>query len=192
MDEFINQMRALAETQGQGRARTRHGVITGYDPETHSAKVKLQPDGTLTGWLPIKSLAVGNGWGIVFAPALGEAVEVAFQEDNGGAGTITGQMFNDEDRPPNTPSGEWGLVHKHGASIKFTNDGKLTLGDGGGAIVQFSNDGKVRITGEIICGKITASDDITTTGDVKANGISLHNHTHSGVATGSSNTGAPR
>lgn len=33
--------------------------------------------------------------------------------------------------------------------------------------------------------------DLTVTGDVKGQGTSLHTHTHSGVSTGSGNTGAP-
>lgn len=33
--------------------------------------------------------------------------------------------------------------------------------------------------------------DLTVTGDVKGNGTSLHTHTHSGVSTGTSNTGVP-
>ena len=35
------------------------------------------------------------------------------------------------------------------------------------------------------------SGDLTVTGDVKGNGTSLHTHTHSGVSTGTSNTGVP-
>ena len=41
-------------------------------------------------------------------------------------------------------------------------------------------------------GSITATGDIAATGDVTAGSISLKNHTHPGVQTGSGNTGPPQ
>lgn len=51
--------------------------------------------------------------------------------------------------------------------------------------------GNLKITGDIeVDGTITTTGDITSEGDVVAGEISLINHVHSGVESGSSNTGA--
>jgi phage baseplate assembly protein gpV len=194
MRDLVNMVRAAAQMEGQTRAVTRHGIITSYDADTHAVKVTLQPDGTTTGWLPLKALAVGAGWGIVIAPKLGESIEVQFQEDDPSVAGAGWRFFNDTDRPPACPVGEWWFVHDAGASVKWTEDGKLTLRDAGGAVLQLSNDGKIRITGDlIVTGKVTASDDISSTGgDVKAGSISLKTHKTTGITPGSGLSGVPQ
>lgn len=57
-------------------------------------------------------------------------------------------------------------------------------GSSGGGGVTINTPVKVNST-------VETTDDITTTSDVIANGISLENHTHSGVSTGDGNTGKP-
>ena len=193
IEGLMNAVRQAAAIQGMDRAAVRHGIITGYDPTTHAVKVTIQPEDIVTGWLPLQALAVGAGWGAVFAPTLGEQVQVSFQEDDSTLGTVGLRFFNDEDAPPQVPAGEWWLLHKNGASIKFTADGKLTVADAAGAIVQLSNDGKVRVTADlIVTGKIQAGDDITTTGDVKADTVSLKNHLHINVSAGTALSGKPQ
>ena len=180
MSALLNHMRRAAEEAGASRAGTRHGIIDGYDPANHAVKVRLQPDDTLTDWLPLKATWIGNGFGLFLAPNIGDAVEVDFQETDGGAGSVGWRFFNDSERPLSVPSGEAWLVHKSGSTVKLTTDGKITLTDHSGTVFALSNDGKVRITGDLI-----------VSGDVTANGTSLHTHTHSGVQSGSSQTGAP-
>jgi phage baseplate assembly protein V len=48
------------------------------------------------------------------------------------------------------------------------------------------------ITGDVtITGNLTVTGTITSSGEVTGNGIALSTHVHSGVSSGSSNTGAP-
>lgn len=56
------------------------------------------------------------------------------------------------------------------------------------------NSGNVTITSAnvTINGNVSVNGTITSTGDIKAGSISLDNHKHGGVATGSSTTGAPQ
>lgn len=193
IEGFLNAVRQVADIQGQSRAAVRHGIITGYDPTTHAVKVTIQPEDIVTGWLPLKAIAVGPNWGAIFAPTLGEQVEVSFQEDDSTLGTVGLRFFTDDDTPPQVPAGEWWLIHKDGASVKFTADGKLTLTDASGTVLQLSNDGKIRGTGDlIVSGKIQAGEDITTAGDVKAGTVSLKNHLHTSVSAGSSLSGKPQ
>lgn len=214
MQHLLNSMRALAQQATQNRAATRHGLVTSYDPNAYAVKVTLQPDNVVTGWIPLKSAWIGNGWGLFCPPSIGDAVEVDFQEDDGGVGSAGLRFFNDADRPLPCPSGEFWLVHKTGASIKSTNDGKLTLTDPSGTAWQLSNDGNMRVTGNlIVSGTTTSKGQIigqggmavsggpgatvagnleVTDGNITADGIGLKEHTHNGVQPGSGNTGQPQ
>lgn len=181
MEALLNHMRRAAMEAGSSRAATRHGIVDGYDPNAYAVKVRLQPDDTLTDWIPLKSPWVGNGWGLFVAPLVGDAVEVSFQEDDGGVGSVGWRFFNDADRPLPVPAGEAWLVHQSGSSIKLTTDGKLTMTDGSGTVLALSNDGKVRITGDLI-----------VSGEVTGNGKALSTHKHTGVQTGSGVSGEPQ
>ena len=188
MEDLLNQVRRAAREAVRDRAPTRHGTISSYDPNTHGVRVELQPDGTLTGWLPLKAVWIGNGWGMFAAPSIGDAVEVDFQEADGGVGSVGHRFFNDEDRPLSVPSGEFWLVHQSGAFLKLTNDGAITLSDGQGATLSMKG-GVITSTASSWnhSGPITV-----TNGDIKADGISLKTHKHGGVQAGSAITGLPQ
>lgn len=204
MDQFLNHMRRAAEEASSSRAATRHGLVDSYDPNNHAVKVRLQPDNTLTDWVPLKSAWIGNGWGLFLAPSIGDAVEIDFQEDDGGVGSVGWRFFNDSDRPMNVPAGEAWLVHKTLSSIKLTTDGKLTLTDKAGSTVVMDGTGKITLTdahgtvlqldnaGNVaITGNLTVSGTVVAQGNVTGQGTSLHTHVHSGVTAGGGNSGAP-
>lgn len=74
-----------------------------------------------------------------------------------------------------------------GATTHLTSSGGITF-DG-----DLTVNGNATITENLQVGQnISAGSDITAGGDVVANGISLRSHVHGGVASGSSNTGAPQ
>ena len=186
MQGLLNQMRRVASEVMSSRAVTRQGKVSSYDPAQHAVKVGLQPDGTLTDWIPLKSASVGNGFGIYAAPNVGDVIEVHFQEDDGGVPTAGLRFFHNDARPLPVPAGEIWIAHASGAMVKLTNDGKLTLLDGHGAVIALSGDGKISSAGDWThTGKFTSSDDVT------ANGVSLEHHKHGGVSTGSGQTGEP-
>jgi len=180
MEALLNQMRRVAGEAMSARAVTRLGKVTSYDPTNYAVKVALQPDGTLTDWIPLKSAAVGNGFGIFAAPNVGDVIEVHFQEDDPGVPSAGLRYFHNGARPLPVPAGEVWLVHSTGASVKLTADGKITMTDPSGTVLALSNDGNVRITGNLI-----------VSGDVTGTGTSLHTHKHSGVSTGAGQTGSP-
>lgn len=127
MKTLMNAFKAVAQQATQSRAATRHGIVTSYDPKTYAVKVTLQPEGVLTGWIPLKSAWVGNGWGLFCPPSIGDAVEIDFQEDDGGNGSAGWRFYNEVERPLPCPSGEFWLVHQKGAQLKFRNDGSVEL-----------------------------------------------------------------
>lgn len=200
-----NAMRLQALRAMAGLVVSRIGIVTSYDPKTFSAKVNIQPEQILTGWLPVSSQWIGNGWGMFAPPNVHDMVEVLFIDGRIDAGTVIGRFYNGEDLPLAVQSGEFWLVHKHGQFVKLTNDGKLTLNDGHGATVILDGTGNITSqasqwthTGPVEFKNAVHFDDnvqvdktLTATTDVVGGGKSLKNHLHSGVQSGGSNTGPP-
>lgn len=148
-------MKMLAENISNSRTKTRHGTISGYDPSTYSVKVSIQPDGVLTGWIPLKSLWVGNGWGLFTPPSIGDAVEVDFQENDASLQSAGLRFFNDADRPLACPSGEFWVAHKTGSCIKFFNNGNVTISankklrlEGEDVVIHAKNSYKFDVNGQ--------------------------------------------
>lgn len=188
-----NAVRAQAQALGNTKTFVRTGLVSGYDPARYAIKVMLQPEGYETGWMPLGSTWVGNGWGMFSPPSVGDQIEVAFEggaHDAGGGGV---RFFSLVDVPLQVPSGECWLVHKTGTSIKLTNDGKITLTDAAGSIVQLQNNGTVAITGAVsITGNVTVTGTFTATGEGTFNGgHTVSAHKHGGVAAGAATTATP-
>lgn len=115
---------ALVQTQAQPR----FGTITSVDPNTGTARLALQPEGVLSGWLPVLSSWVGAGWGMICPPAPGDQVLVLAQEGAAEHGVIVGRIFSSQQRPPPAPSGELWFVHQSGSYLKLLNDGTVQVG----------------------------------------------------------------
>src|ERR1700722_15597482 len=122
-----NQMRREALRALELQAKTRIGIIDGYDPSHYSVKVRIQPENILTGWLPLTSPWVGNGWGMYSPPSLGDIVDVHFQQNGANAGYVVQKFFSNTVAPLAVPSGEFWLVHQSGSVFKLLNDGSVEL-----------------------------------------------------------------
>lgn len=127
MRALLNIMAATARQSSAGESGTRQGIITAYDPDSYAVKVQLQPTGEETGWIPLSSPWVGNRWGMAAGPMIGAVAEVEFDSGLTGVGMAAGQFYNDEDRCPGPPSGEFWLVHQSGSHLKFLNSGEVLL-----------------------------------------------------------------
>ncbi|KVW15385.1 hypothetical protein WK91_18280 [Burkholderia cepacia] len=169
IDALLNTIRAHSQMAQGEKTGTRVGEITAYDPNKHAVKVKMWPDTQESlGWIPLASPWIGNGWGLVGGPSIGDQVKIAFDREDQDAGVVVGRMFNDIDQPPAVPSGELWLVHKLGAFVKLTNDGKLLL----------NGDTEIDLTGPTV--------NITTTGATNINA-----QTANVTATASASVTAP-
>ncbi|MBN6210677.1 phage baseplate assembly protein V [Ralstonia pickettii] len=218
MQQLRNHM-ALAAQLAQGdRAESRAGEVKSYDPGTASARVRLlpidpdNPDRSLTGWLPVTSPWVGNGWGMDAPVSPGDQVEVQFFGGEIDNGYICGRLFSDQQRPTGAQSGEFFLTHASGSKLQFHNDGTVTLISAGtltSQAPQWNHSGPVKITGKLLVtdtitgqngmavsgdngtGKsMSISGDTQFTGQVSANGHRIDDtHKHTGVQSGASNTG---
>jgi phage baseplate assembly protein gpV len=145
----------------------RFGLVASFNPQTYCAKVMIQPENTLTGWLPILSPWVGPGWGFVAPLPLGVQVLVLPDRNDAQQGVIAGVLYSDVDTPPNSAAaGEILLLHQNGAFLTLKNDGSVDIAAPGGLNIA----GNVSVTGTI-----------AASGDVIGAGVSLDNHEHSYV-----------
>jgi hypothetical protein len=173
---MLNAIRLQAQRAMADLASTRVGLITSYEPANFSVRVALQPEGVITGWLPLCSPWIGNGWGMFAAPSVGDMVAVHFFGGDLEAGFVEGRLFNDVDRPLAAPSAEFWLVHKSGSSLKFTNDGTVTLHTqadlvatvGGKLNATVASDATVSVTGNATVG-VNGNLGATVGGNVTAN-----------------------
>lgn len=175
MDSFLNVVKAQASALDQSAGQPRLAVVSSVDPAAYTARVILQPEGILSGWLPILSSWIGAGWGLACPPSPGDQVLVLPQEGDAEHGIIAGRLWSATQAPPPAPAGELWLVHKSGSFVKLVNDGSVS-----GSATAWVLTGDVHVTGSVV-----------VSGDVVAGGISLDSHRHGGVKAGSDDTQGP-
>lgn len=137
-------------------AQPRFGVISSVDPNTYTARVALQPEGVLSGWLPVMTNWSGPGWGMACPPSPGQQVVVIAQEGHAEHGIIIGTTFSQAMQPPAAPSGEFWLLHASGSTLKFTNQGSVIIQSQG-----LTLDANVSISGNV-----TISGNLSVTGSI--------------------------
>jgi len=172
--QVLNGVKSLAQQALAGRSASKHATVTNYDPHSHAVKVLIQPGAVPTGWIPLKSPWVGNGWGLYCPPSVGDAVELSFQEDDVSAASVGWRFFNDVERPLPCPSGEFWLVHASGSTLRFHNDGSVELISAGDVNATVGGSLNAMVAGHASTtaqGSITQSaPNITLNGAVTING----------------------
>ena len=154
MDRFLNIVKAHASALDRAQGQPRFALVTSVDPARYSVRVQLQPEGVLSGWLPVLSAWVGAGWGMVCLPAPGDQVLVLAQEGDGEHGVVVGAAFSDAVAPPPAPAGELWLRHRSGVTLKLCNDGTLRI------IGDVFIDGTLRIAGDVFIDRTLHAQDI--------------------------------
>lgn len=120
--------REIVRTMRAYHKPPRVGLVSSYDPKK-GVKVQFQPEGTISGWIPLTALAVGNLFGVHFAPNIKDQVEVHFQEgDHMVARVMTRHFSADADKQPEIQAGEYHLIHGSGAVIRMLQDGTVQIG----------------------------------------------------------------
>jgi phage baseplate assembly protein gpV len=127
VQRFLNALKAQAGAMDASQGQPRFGLVTSVDPTQFTARVQLQPEGVLTGWLPILSAWVGSGWGMVALPSPGDQVLVLAQEGHADQGVIVAGAYSSSMPAPVAPAGEFWLVHQSGSFIKLRNDGTVQV-----------------------------------------------------------------
>lgn len=127
MDRLLNAWKAQAAAMDHAQGQARFGVVASADPARHAVRVRLQPEGVLSGWLPVASPWVGAGWGVFCLPSPGDQVLVLAQEGEAEHGVVVGGCFSDPRPPPAAAVGELVLRHASGAAIRLGNDGTVRV-----------------------------------------------------------------
>jgi phage baseplate assembly protein gpV len=150
MGKLNNAQRAdMARMLADSRASVRIGIIKSYDPATYTAKAEIQPEGTLTGWLPILPMMVGNGFGAYFGPSVDDQCIVTHLEGDLESGMISGFLPSDSEVPPTVESGEIFIGDKIGSTIVFTKDGNLTVTTNKDLDLTVAGDVNATVTGDL-------------------------------------------
>ena len=181
---MLNVIRRESERALSRLAVAHMGVVTGYDPARYAAKVRLEPSGTETGWLPIATTWSGDGWGDYCPPTPGDVVDVHFQEGGKEAGYVSLRFYSSVTKPLAVPSGECWRVHKSGSFLKFRNDGtvEITAGAIHSVAPVWTHQGDFLVTGEI-------RDINAGYGSLNDLRLAYNAHHHSGVTGGPNFTG---
>jgi len=190
--------RAVSEFLAQFTT-TKYGQVSAYNPNDYTVKVILLPTMEETGFVPLAAPWVGNNFGAVFGPAIGDSVRLDFVDGRIEACLAGGRFFNDSARPPVVQSGQAAIVDSKGSYVKLNNDGTITLGAPTGItsttpllkqVGNFEVDGNTTLNGDItqtigngtgtatLAGNLTAPGTITGTTDVIGGGKSVKGHTH--------------
>jgi len=127
LPEIVDLLARVAGRVKTGLAQPRIGIVSSTSATTATAKVVLQPEGVLTGWLPVLASWAGNGWGISCPVSNGDQVLIIFLEGSVDAGIIVGRLFSSSARPPSAQAGGLIIADQSGASISLSNNGTVTI-----------------------------------------------------------------
>jgi phage gp45-like len=127
MNELIDLLTAHSAKARENLAQPRIGVVSSTNSSTGTARVLLQPEGVLTGWLPVLTPWAGPGWGMTCPPSPGDQVLIIPQEGDAQHGLIIGRLYSNSVRPPVIESGELALCHHSGSSLRLLNSGIVVV-----------------------------------------------------------------
>lgn len=187
MDALLNAFKGAAARMDARQGQVRVAVVASVDPDTHRARVLLQPGNVLSGWLPVAALQVGAGRGVVALPSPGDQVTVLPHEGDAQHGVVVPGLFSTKSAPPKSHAtgkpiqpGEFGVVCD-GAEMHLT----------GGRIHMKATE--VVIAGDAsVSGNLRVGGDVHADGDATAGGVSLRHHLTTGVKRGSDTSGPPQ
>ena len=145
MSDLIALVQAEVERAMRSYQTEAYGTVTSYDPDSHSVKVMVQPDGTETGWIRVGEQHIGNGWGILSGLQINDQVKLSIVKGDINNATISGRVHSDQDKPPKVEAGEMILQHTSGSMIKFGKDNSVTMNSA--AAMTINSTGTLTING---------------------------------------------
>lgn len=182
MDRYVAAINRAAQQAAASVPQGRFGLVQSVDGARAAARVLIQPEGVLTGWLPIMMASAGSGWGAMTVPGLGD---MAFLVPDAGSQdyVIVGFGHNDQRRPASVPAAI-------GGGAAPAKAGEVVLTHSTGTVLRLADDGSVYIRGAVnIEGDLKVSGEIRdlngTRGTIDDLRAAYDGHTHSDPQGGS-------
>ncbi len=144
MDSFLNLIKGDTSRMDQAWGQPRLAIVSSVDPATFTVRVLIQPEGVLSGWLPVLSMWIGNGWGLACPPSPGDQVLLICQEGDAEQGIVAGRLWSSVATAPAAPVGEFWIVHRTGSFIKLQNDGSIAS-----SAPSWTHQGDLHVNGNI-------------------------------------------
>ncbi len=169
---LVNALRIHAGALDASGPTNRWGIVQSVNTAAMTAKVLIQPENILSGWLPVLSNAAGPGSGDLNPPLVGQQVLLAPDAGDHESYVILGSTWNTAGMPPpGAVSGERWIV-AFGTSIKLLATGHVLIADASGATVELQNNGTVAITAPTLAvtGNITLAGTLAVTGEITVGG----------------------
>ena len=160
-------------------ATYQEGIVVAVDATKHRVRCKLPALENLeTDWLAFLALNAG-GNKFYCLPDEGELVALLL-DSKGEGGCVIGSIYNAQDTPSASDNNIWKKQFTNGTTIEHDRkSGHITIHAAGKIIINATDI------------DVNASTITVKNGDVIADGISLKNHVHGGIAPGPSNTSKP-
>ena len=149
-----------AAAMDAAQPQPRFGTVESFNPQDHTARVLIQPEEVLTGWLPVLAYGAGNGWGVVCPPAIGaQVVVVPLDGDHESLAVLPGawSVVDLPPQPATTPGGaaapvnpgEMAVVAASGSYLRFNADGSVVLVTTGNLTASVVGNATVEATGSV-------------------------------------------
>jgi len=157
MEDFVNAIMARVSARINQMATHRIGVVASVDPARHTARVTIQPDGVLSGWLPVQAIP-----GAVTLPGTGDQVLLAPQEGDAEHMHVLSNVYSDANPPPKAPTGFSGGTDQGGNTATHTVPGSEWMVVKGATTIRVCADGTVYIK----TSRLNVDADLHVNGDV--------------------------
>lgn len=185
MRRLSNAVKAHAAGLDAQAAAPRYGTVQSVNAADCNVRVLLQPEGVLSGWLPVLMPALGPGWGVVALPAVQQQVLVLAEYDDAESGVVVGAAASQPSPAPSAAS-------LPGGAVTPAQPGEVLLVGAAGAVVRLCADGTIYLQAPLV----RVAGDLMVQGEVSDRHGSLDRlrgcydaHVHAGVRSGPDSTG---
>lgn len=182
-DEVINTILQAAQMQSGGREWFVTGFVSSYDPETHRVRCIIpswinpgSSEAVMTGWVPLQSVWVGNGFGFQAAPfggatqenpVGGEQVVLQIVSDDNGTYIGGGMLWSQQAGVPlpTIQPGEAVMKHTTGSLLYFKADGSVALTTNKNLDATVGGNLNATVTGDVAAA-VSGTTSVSSTGNV--------------------------
>lgn len=172
MDALVQMVKRVALQAVQGRGQPRWGIVESVDPSGPLVRLKLQPEGVLTGWLPIVHPSASGAGTAVSIPTPGDQALTVTDCGEAEHAVVVGFSHSTAAPLPQVPNapgtggtpsttaapariGEY-IVYAHGSVVRLVEGGDIYLKPGSGFVRidgTLTVNGSVLATGAVVAGR---------------------------------------